>query len=224
MQSRSNSEATAASARPAGRRGLSRTLWDLDWSRHLPFVLGEVTIEQSSYEAAEPFVAAHYPSIFEEEAAPSPFSSSQRSTSKARYYQATADFFEFKQASRTIGLAVCTPLDWSTYYVRSAALLPEHQGSQAIQHFFSRLVFGVLREAGVERVELDVAPSNLAMMHVVTRLRFNATGTLLSERWGAHVHFTKFLSRDSESTFIEQFCSGPRYQLRGAQPAERRTP
>jgi RimJ/RimL family protein N-acetyltransferase len=202
---------------------LSRTLWDLDWSRHLPFALGEMTIEQSSYERAEPFVAAHYPSIFEEDAGSTPFSSSQRSSSKARYYQALGDFFEFKLAARTIGLVVCTPLDWATYYVRSAGLLPEYQGSQAIQHFFSRLVFDVLREAGVERVELDVAPSNLAMMHVVTRLRFNATGTLLSERWGAHVHFTKFLSQGSEHTFIEQFCSGPKYQLRTAR-GEGQTP
>ena len=193
---------------------LSSTLWDLDWSQHLPLSIGKLTIVQSSYEAAAPFVSEHYPTIFEEDASPAPFSTSQLDSSKARYYQAIGDFFEFKAGERTVGLVVCTPLDWGTYYVRSAALLPEYQGFQPIQHFFSRLVFEVLRSAGVERVELDVAPSNLAMMHVVTRLRFNATGTLLSERWGAHVHFTKFLSESSEHTFIEQFCSGPKYQLR----------
>jgi hypothetical protein len=193
---------------------LSTTLWGLDWSAHLPFTIGKLTIEQSSYEAAAPFVREHYPTIFEEETSAAPFSTSKLDSSKARYYQAIGDFFEFKAGARTVGLVVCTPLDWGTYYVRSAALLPEYQGFQPIQHFFSRLVFDVLQQAGVERVELDVAPSNLAMMHVVTRLRFNATGTLLSERWGAHVHFTKFLSPVSEHTFIEQFCSGPKYQLR----------
>jgi hypothetical protein len=111
-------------------------------------------------------------------------------------------------------VVIGTPLDWSSYYIRTAALLPECQGRQPIQHFFSSLVFPILRSAGVERVELDVAPSNLAMMHVVTRLRFNASGTLLTERWGAHVHFTKFLDEDSERVFISQFCTGPKYQLR----------
>ncbi len=195
---------------------LSSTLWGIDWSLHLPFSIGKLRIEQSSYEAATPFVSQHYPTIFEEDASAAPFSTSQLDSSKARYYRAIGDFFEFKAGSRTVGLVVCTPLDWGTYYVRSAALLPEYQGFQPIQHFFSRLVFEVLKSAGVERVELDVAPSNLAMMHVVTRLRFNATGTLLSERWGAHVHFTKFLSSASEHTFIEQFCSGPKYQLRNS--------
>jgi hypothetical protein len=213
-----NSNSASPKPRPADPSPrLSSTLWGLDWSQHLPLSMGNLEIVQSSYEAAAPFVSQHYPAIFEETESPAPFSTSQLDSSKARYYRAIGDFFEFKAGERTVGLVVCTPLDWGTYYVRSAALLPEYQGFQPIQHFFSRLVFEVLRSVGVERVELDVAPSNLAMMHVVTRLRFNATGTLLSERWGAHVHFTKFLSSSSEHTFIEQFCSGPKYQLRHSQ-------
>jgi hypothetical protein len=126
-----------------------------------------------------------------------------------------------------VGLLVCTPLDWSSYYVRSAALLPEYQGRQAIQHFLSGVLFPELAFAGVERVELDTSPSNLAMMHIATRLRFNPTGTLLTERWGALVHFTRYLTADGERVFLDKFCEGPRYQTREARgrlsPAEARS-
>lgn len=194
---------------------LSRTLWGVDWSRHMPFCVGEFAAELSSYERAAPFVAQHYASIFEERGQ-SRFSSARLGAVKARYYEIAGDFFEFKTAGRTVGLLVCTPLDWSTYYVRSAGMIDEYQGSQVIQTFLMRVVFEVLREAGVERVELDVAPSNLGMMHIATRMRFNATGTLLSERWGAQVHFTKFLAGEAEHTFLDNFCHGRRYQLTAA--------
>jgi hypothetical protein len=59
-------------------------------------------------------------------------------------------------------------------------------------------------------------------MHIMGRLRFNVTGTCLSERWGANVHFTKFLNGDNERTFLQQFCSGVKYQLRGPRGANDR--
>ena len=80
------------------------------------------------------------------------------------------------------------------------------------------MLFEQLKRAGVERVEADTSPANMATMHLLTRLRFNMTGTTLSERWGAHVHFTKFLDERSEGVFLEQFCSGVKYQVRGATP------
>src|SRR5690606_32501306 len=94
------------------------------------------------------------------------------------------------------------------------AVLPEHQGTAIVQRFFHGVLFPVLAAVGVERVEADVAPSNLAMVHIVTRAQFNASGTLLTERWGAHTRFTKFLCADSERVFLDQFCSGVKYQLR----------
>jgi ribosomal protein S18 acetylase RimI-like enzyme len=193
---------------------LSERLWGIDWRTHLPFRSGELTVEASSYAEAAGFVAAHYSTIFQQETGPSGFSSSGVGEFKARYYAAVGDFFEVKRAGETVGLLVCNPADWSTYYVRSAALLPELQGHGVIQKFLAEVIFEVLREAGVERVDIDVAPSNLAMMHIATRLRCNATGTLLSERWGALVHFTRFLTESCERIFLQQFCAGPQYQLR----------
>lgn len=192
----------------------SRLLWGLDWSKAPRFatVNDEIVAKPSSLREAKPFIDRHYASIFEHSEG-APFSMAL-GESKARYYDFAADFIEFERQGETIGLLIGAPTDWSTYYIRSAAVLPEFQGRQFIQHFFSRVLFGFLGAAGVERVELDTSPSNVAMMHIVTRLRFNVTGTLLTERWGAQTHFTKFLHPEREEIFLRQFCSGIKYQLR----------
>lgn len=210
------------------RDSLSRTLWGIEWSRHLPRRIGrDVVVTHSSYDAALPFIREHYAAIFEEPS-DSPFHVVSAS-SKARYYRASGDFFEFREGESTVGLLVGTPVDWSSYYLRSAAVIPSHQGKKVVQRFFP-ILFGVLADAGVERVEADTSPANLATLHLLTRLRFNVSGMVLTERWGAHVHFTRFLDEAAEATFLGQFCSGVKYQLRGrgdapgAETPERRAP
>ena len=199
-------------------RPLSETLWDLRWDEHLPFDLGAgCSVRTSSFERAKPFVLEHYAAIFEDDPS-SPFSSEPSAPSKARYYRHCADFFEFIHAGSVIGLLVADPLDWSTYYVRSAAILPDHHGRQAVQRFFTALAFDRLARAGVARIDIDVSPSNLAMHHIATRLRFNPSGTLLTDRWGALTRFTKFLGPDEERTFVDTFCTGVKYQLRSRRP------
>jgi hypothetical protein len=86
----------------------------------------------------------------------------------------------------------------------------------------AKVLFEELKRVGVERVECDTSPANLVMVHIMGRLRFNVTGTCLSERWGAYIHFTRFLNSDNERTFLRQFCSGVKYQLRGSRGDDRR--
>jgi RimJ/RimL family protein N-acetyltransferase len=208
---------TGSASRSNASRSLSRELWQMDWDRLLPLELpsGGIVASYSSFERSKSFIEKYYASIFQEDDR-SPFSTCKVNDAKARYYALTGDFVEFSHRDRVVGLFIGMPLDWSSYYIRSAAMLPEYQGTHAPQAFF-RQMFPVLRAAGVERVELDVSPSNVAMMHIVTRLRFNVTGTVLSDRWGALVHFTKFLDDDSEAVFLRQFCAGVQYQLRERQ-------
>jgi GNAT superfamily N-acetyltransferase len=194
------------------RDSLSNRLWGIDWSEHLPQALpGSVVVEASSFDRALPFIQAHYAEIFQERA-DGPFAT-RLSGRKERYYQIAGDFFEFVDGEKTVGLLLGTPVDWSTYYIRSAAVLPAYQGKKIIQRFFPAM-FEVLRAAGVERVEADTSPSNMATLHLLTRLRFNPTGTVLSDRWGAMVHFTRFLDEESEGVFLRQFCAGVEYQQR----------
>jgi hypothetical protein len=190
---------------------LSEALWNLRWPEHLPFDLGAgSSVRASSFDRAAPFIRAHYATIFEQDPA-SPFQPDALTPAKSRYYQHCADFFEFTREDQVIGLLVCDPLDWSTYYVRSAAILPEHQGRQLVQRFFTAVLFDTLAAAGVERVEIDVSPTNLMMLHAATRYRFIATGTVLTERWGAHTRFTKFLNTEKQRVFTRQFCTGVKY-------------
>jgi RimJ/RimL family protein N-acetyltransferase len=195
-------------------RRLSQELWDLDWSRLLPLDVGDgVTVTASSLEEALPFIQAHYAEIFEESPDDHRFWHEPMSQARVRYYQQVGDFFEFKRAGQTIGLMIGTVTDWSTYYIRSAAVLKAYQGLHLVQRLV-RALCGWLKEAGVARVELDTAPSNLAMVQIVTRLRFNLSGTVLSERWGVNTRFTKFLDQTAENVFLRQYCSGVQYQLR----------
>jgi hypothetical protein len=105
-----------------------------------------------------------------------------------------------------VGLFIGNPVDWSTYYIRSTAFLREYQGRTLYQRFLAQL-FALLAEAGVSRVEADTAPSNLQCVAALMRQRFSASGTVLSERWGALSRFTRHLDPDAEETFLRQFCA-----------------
>jgi GNAT superfamily N-acetyltransferase len=204
----------AGQAPAKGLRRLSEVLWNLDWSRLLPLDVGDgVVVTASSLEQALPFIQAHYAEIFEESPDDHRFWREPMSQARVRYYQQVGDFFEFKRAGQTIGLMIGTTTDWSTYYIRSAAVLGAYQGLHVIQRLV-RVLCGWLREAGVSRVEIDTAPSNLAIIQILTRLRFNLSGTVLTERWGVNARFTKFLDDAAEDIFLRQYCSGVQYQLR----------
>jgi hypothetical protein len=193
------------------------------WAEHLPRSFGAVTVEPCSYATAATFVARHYRAIFGEREA-APFSTTERTEAKTRYYEHVSDFFALSAREEPVGVVGCEPSDWSSYYVRTAALVPSFQGQRAIQSFFTDVVFDVLRAAGVERVEIEVAPANFTMLHIAARLRFVATGTLLSERWGALVHYTKFLREDRQRVFTDQFCLTPNRPGHRATPQERNEP
>ena len=194
---------------------LSAAMWHLDWSDHLPLTLTDdgVAVQHGVFNDAMPFIISNFAAMFEEDPADPRFLQSRATEAKAHYYRRCADFFEFKDGAVTVGCLICTPVDWSTYYIRFCAFLPAYQGRQLLQRFFPAF-FRVLKAVGVERVETETSPSNIAVMHIMNRFRFNVTGTILSERWGALVRFTKFLDNESETVFLRQYCTGIRYQVR----------
>jgi ribosomal protein S18 acetylase RimI-like enzyme len=196
------------------RRKLSELYWNLDWARLFPIVLTEdgITARWSNYDASLPFIREHYKAIFHEDVN-SAFSTTRLSAQKADYYRLAGDFFEVREGERTIGLFVGTPVDWSTYYIRSAAVLPEFR-CRNLSKLILRFLFVHLAAAGVERVEADTSPSNLRVVQILTSLDFNITGSVLSDRWGAQVRLTRFLDAQSEEVFLRQFCMGVAYQLR----------
>lgn len=203
------------------RPSLSRVLWGLEWNRRLPVILAkdpDIALCASSYEGSFPFIRDHYRTIFHEDGT-SPFSTSRLCDQKARYYRVAGDFLEIREGDRTIGLIVGTPVDWATYYIRSAAVLPEFQCKQLVKSTL-RFMFDCLQAAGLERVEADTSPSNLRAVHLLTSLGFNVVGSALTDRWGAQVRFARFLDERAENIFLRQFCAGVVYQLRGGSTAQ----
>jgi RimJ/RimL family protein N-acetyltransferase len=203
-------------------RKFSESVWNIDWSEHLPCQVTQdgIVVDYSTFERALPFIAAHFATIYEEDPATSSFPQRGMTEAKSRYYRQFADTFEFKDRGETVGFFICTPVDWSTYYLRFIAILKEYQGKKLFQEFLPTL-FDILGSAGVERVEADTSPSNLAIVHILNKFKFNVAGTNLTDRWGALIRFTRFLDRASEGIFLRQYCTGIKYQMRGEPPHPR---
>ena len=194
-------------------RSLSQRILGVRWDDHAPFRLGNgvgggvrggVEVEPVSLEVALAFTRDHYARIFDSSPGDTRFLSEPMTAAKARFL-AESDRFAFREGGEVIGLLVGNPVDWSTYYWRSVAFLPEHQGrgllAAALEHTDE-----ILREAGVVRVEGEAAPTNYRQVRLLMRLGYCVTGTTNSERWGTMLRLTKYLRADAGELFARQFC------------------
>jgi len=191
---------------------LSERLWNLRWEDLLPLQLTAdgVTAEWSSLDEAQPFIEAHYPTIFEETGTRR-FRTRTSTEAKLQYFREFGDFIEFRHEQRTVGLLIGNPQDWSTYYFRSIALIKEYRGRGILESIVSWMCTQ-LQAAGVERAEGNTSPVNAVMVHLLNRLGFRVTGNTLDDRWGAMMQLTKFLDEESEAIFFRQFCVGVKYK------------
>jgi ribosomal protein S18 acetylase RimI-like enzyme len=197
-----------------GRSRLSHRLFGLDWSQYLPVELGEgVRVETAEVDDALAFLTRNYRSIFEVGDDDTRFRSDPLDARKRAFYRETGDAFLFRRGTETVGVLIANPSDWSTYYMRVAAFLPAYQGRGLLGAIVEH-TFAPLADCGVERVEVEAAPSNFASIRLLTKLGFNVTATAHTDRWGAVLRFTKYLDADAEDVFLSQFCAGVRYQKR----------
>jgi RimJ/RimL family protein N-acetyltransferase len=184
---------------------LSRRIWDLDWATHLPWTFGDIAVEVGTFrDDAAPFIAEHYAAIFGTQD-PSRFFVEATSAAK-RHFGDEMDVLCFRDAGRTIGILVGHPVDWSTYYFRTVALLPEYRDQGLFAAGLKR-AHQVLAVSGADRAEGECSPTNLPMMRALTKLGYVVTATVNSERWGATVRFTKHLRPEAEAVFVRQFCA-----------------
>lgn len=189
------------------QRGLTQLLWGLDWKRHFPLSLdGNLTVDSSTFAEADAFAKENFRLIYGD-APQNQFLIVDDTPARNNFYEQAGDFFLFKDGPANIGMFVGNALDWSTYYIRSISILPDYQGLKLYQQFLAHLI-QCLTQRGVARVEVHIAPSNLAHVHVANKLGFAVSGTLLSERWGALTHFTKYLGESNQLIFEKQFCAG----------------
>jgi ribosomal protein S18 acetylase RimI-like enzyme len=189
----------------------SARLWGLDWDLVTPWTFDGVEVVMGTFDDATPFVEAHYPTIFT--AHGTRFLADAMSPAKQRFLEGM-DVFLCRADDRIVGVLMGHPLDWSSYYMRSAALLPEYRDRRVLTRLVEAM-YAPLAAAGVERIEGDIAPTNLPMVKMLTRLGWIPAGTLNSERWGATVRFVRYLRAEAEDVFARQFC-GMRVQSSSA--------
>ncbi len=200
-------------------RKLSAELWGA-WFDSTPIHIDDIVVSRGTIDEAMPFIQSEYQRCFEETVHLSPFLDENFDARKRCYYERVADFFILRRGEETVGVFIGNPHDWSTYYFRSATIIPELRGNK-VMYTFTKILLHRLAEAGVDRVDIDTAPSNLVMITLLNRLGFNITGTWLSERWGAMTSLTKYLSKEAESVFLDQFCRSIRYQQKKTETIER---
>jgi|GEM_PF-1452458 len=194
-------------------KGLTQRLWNIDWHSCFPLKLSNTSVSASlgNFEKMSLFTKQNFLDIYEYEANDQRFLPIENTESRVRYYEEAVDIFLFEDERRVVGIFTGNPLDWSTYYIRNCSILEAYQNQGILQSFLPCFL-GRLKEAGVVRVETDISPSNLVNIHVLNKAKFNITGMNMSERWGSILRFTKFLKENNESTFLDQFCFGVRYQ------------
>jgi hypothetical protein len=190
---------------------MSQLLWGIDWRRHFPIAASQdgVVIEVGDADSAESFARDNFESIFgptlARERQVNQFSGG---AARHTFVAHACDVFVFRDGEDVVGLFVGNPIDWSTYYIRSTSFVAAYQGLGLHKRLLAAL-FQELAAAGVERVEAETAVSNLHCISALTRSGFVASGTVLSERWGALARFTRHLHEPSECEYLNRFSHSP---------------
>jgi hypothetical protein len=172
----------------------------------LPWQLDDgLSAELGSFEKAQPFIQEHYGHIFGGDE--TPFFHEPMTEAKRRFFS-EMDFFLFRADRKTVGVLMAHPSDWSTYYVRSTAILEEYRRRGFMRSFLVPF-WAALRAAGVARVETEASVVNVPVIALQLKEGFVITSHESSERWGAMVRLTKFLSPHPDRVFRRQFCCMP---------------
>jgi ribosomal protein S18 acetylase RimI-like enzyme len=199
---------------------LSQRWWGLDWAATMPWSCGGLSVGYGGLDDALPFIREHYGAIFGD--ADTRFLADPMCERKERFYR-DADVFLIRDGATCVGLQIAHPTDWSSYYVRSLAILPAYRGRGVLDAMTERMV-EALAAVGVERLEGELSPNNGACVIAQTRLGYVVTGMHASERWGTMVRLTRFLQEDASRVFRRQFCGGAWPEpAHGSPRASRRT-
>lgn len=204
----SREEASGVVARVLpGRATHSARLWGFSICDDLPRKVTSDGVQAvvGDWNQIQRFVHEQYAMFTEEGLGAAPNAFAQRS--KQAYFTG-CDLITLTHNNKMVGLLVGAPEDWSSYYVRVFALLPEYQRPALTRRFVRSCVFEPLARRGVERVVAETSPANVAMSRLLSELGFVVTGNQLTDRWGPLIRYTKFLDPACEAQFHRRFGGG----------------
>jgi len=193
----------------------SSKLFGIDWNKYYPHkIVGKpFTIRKTTYSEVQEFIKKNRDKLDLSKYGEGLFQSMEESRERDIYYKQFVDCFIIENDKDKVGIFMSNPSDWSTYYLRYSIFILEYR-NLGLFTYVHKYLLEVLNNYNIHRVEADVSSSHIGNIHVYTKLKFILTSTILSDRWGATVRFTKYLSDKHELTFFNQFCDGVRPQLR----------
>ncbi|MBX3200228.1 MAG: GNAT family N-acetyltransferase [Labilithrix sp.] len=179
---------------------MSERLWGIDWTSVLPWQFDDIRVEYARLADVLPFMAELFPQTFN---VGKQWLQEEMSEAKRRFGE-EMDVFVFRDGEKIVGVITGNPSDWSTYYWRTVAFLPEYRQRNLLTLFTERC-FLPFRAAGVSRMEVDTSPANRATVRALSGQGLIVTAMISTERWGQLLRFTKFLDEDAARTFSTQF-------------------
>jgi N-acetylglutamate synthase-like GNAT family acetyltransferase len=192
---------------------LSKQLWDLDLCAGCPYDLGHgIAVVPGDFERIATFLRTEFRWMSETRSAPPPANILE---AKRMYLAELSDALELQRDGQCVGVFLGSPEDWSTYYIRTFAVLPNAQHRSTVRRFFRDCLYEPLRSCGVERVFAYTSPKNVAMSRVFSELDFAVTGNNLSEGWGPMIRYTYFIDPHAEQDFTQRYggAVAPRPQV-----------
>jgi hypothetical protein len=181
---------------------MSERLWAINWPS---WTYEGISCAAVAFDDVVPFIGKHYPSIFATE--PDRFFEEKMTPAKRRFL-GECDAFLFRRGDVEAGIAIGHPTDWSTYYVRTMALLPEFREVGFTTEWVIRLG-ETLRTVGVERMECETSPANAPVHRMCLTTGWIQTGLVNTERWGSMIRYTRYLADEPKRVFHRQFINAP---------------
>ena len=145
----------------------SSRLWGLDWSVETPWTFDGITVDACSFEESLPFMERHYGEIFGSVFADR-FLADPMTEAKMRFGR-EMDVFVYRDEGREIGVLAGHPSDWTSYYMRTVALLPAYRDRHLLSRTMEQMT-APLAAVGCERIDGEVAPTNVAEDPWLTRI------------------------------------------------------
>jgi hypothetical protein len=201
------SETMRAANAPTRSITMSQRLWDFNWVDCLPWTHHGVSCEVGTFDDAEVFMREHYGQIFGDVS--DRFLVEPMTEGKRRFCNELDVLVLRASDGRVVGICLGQPTDWSTYYFRSFAILPELR-ELGFASAFQKFLHASLSSSGkIARWEIETSTANAAMMRTMLSAGFVISAMINSERWGSVVRLTRFITKDADTTFRRQFVSVP---------------
>ena len=182
----------------------SKNILGISWQEILPIVWEDYWLDHSSYDEFVNIRDTPGSFFVTSDNSNDNFLKDKNSYLKEKYLRHFCDFFTIKLGQKIIGVVVCEILDWSSYYLRFITIEKEHRNKNLTLKFVS-VVESVMANVGIDKVICDVSPANLGQVGRMSSAGYLCTGSFLSERFGANLRLTRYLSEDSKKKFDENF-------------------